>query len=64
MKIDIIMTSESDGDWYIVRIDEKTKSCIRIDNKEEGEAFFRATKIYDKYVEWGGQFKVIKETEI
>jgi hypothetical protein len=64
MKIDIIMTKESDGNWYKVRIDEKVKSCIRIDNKEEGEAYKRATEIYEFYVQAQGEHQIIREKEL
>jgi hypothetical protein len=64
MKIDIIKTCESDGNWYKVRIDGSTKACIRIDNKPEGEALAKATEIYDFYVNNEGEFQVVKEVEI
>jgi len=64
MKIQIIRTSEADGEWYKVKIDDSTQACISITEGKDAEALQRAEKIYDFCKENRGKFKVIKEEEI
>jgi hypothetical protein len=62
MKIELVKTKESDGNWYKIRVDGLTKACVSI--HEEEKDLKRATEIYDFLVETKGSFQVIKETEI
>ena len=64
MKIQLIKTKELDGDWYKIRINGFTKTCIHIIKGEEAAALDRANEIYDFYKENRGQYKVIKGEEI
>jgi hypothetical protein len=64
MIIKIIETKESDGNWYKVYADDTCKACIRIDNKEEGEALERITEIFDFWVENKGESKIIKSIDV
>lgn len=63
MKIQLIQTAESDGNWLKVKVDSSTKACISISRGIE-EAMSRAKQIFDFYVENKGQDKVIEEVEV
>lgn len=66
MKLQLIKTKESDGNWYKIYYDDRIKACIKIDTTEEGEetALRRATEIYDFLKENKGQSQIIKEDEV
>ena len=63
MKIQLIKTKESDGNWYKVVVDGLTKACIGI-RENEDKALARAMEIYDFCVKNEGVIEIIKETEI
>jgi len=63
MKIQLIKTKESDGNWYKVVVDGLTKACIGI-RENENKALVRATEIYDFYVKDEGVIEIIKEKEL
>ena len=66
MKVQIIETKESDGDWIKVKVDDKTVSCLgfgkdRLRTREQ--ALERANEIAVFCFENGGTQKVLKELE-
>jgi hypothetical protein len=65
MKIQLIETKESDGDWYKVYVNGNVKSCICKNSKirTEEESLKRAEEIFQFYYENDGKDKVIKEFE-
>jgi len=64
MKIELIKTKESDGNWYKVYVDDWPQSCIKILIGREDEALERATEIYDFLIENKGDKQIIKSNEI
>jgi hypothetical protein len=67
MKVTIVETKESDGDWIKVFVDEKPYACIgfgegRIKTREQ--AFTRANEIAVFCFENGGTQKILKELMI
>ena len=66
MKIQIIETKESDGDWIKVLVDGLTESCIGFGGSKlrtRDEAVVRANEIAAFIFENGGTHKVLKELE-
>jgi hypothetical protein len=64
MKIELVKTKESDGDWLKVYVDGNIKSCTKIYAGEEEKNLARAMEIYEWFVENHEGYKVIKSTEI
>lgn len=64
MKIQLIETMESDGNWLKVKVDNLTKACICVDLRSREEALEKAEKIYQFYVNNNGMDKIIKEVEL
>jgi hypothetical protein len=64
MKIEIIKTKESDGDWFKVIVDNRTEACVNINNRTEEEALKRAFEIFDFIAENKGKQQVIKSVEL
>ena len=64
MKIELIKTKESDGNWYKVYVDDWPKACIKIFNGREDESLKRAIEIYDFLIENKGDKQIIKSNEI
>jgi len=61
MKIELIKTKESDGDWYKIQIDGTTEQCV---NASRSDALNRALEIFDFYKENKGTIEVIKSEEV
>jgi len=66
MKVTIIETKESDGDWIKVLIDDKTHTCLGFGfgkSRTRDEALARANEIAVFCFENGGTQKILKELE-
>ena len=61
MKLQLIKTKETDGDWYKVLVDGK---CKGITNAKSDNALERATEIYDFLKENKGECQIIREEDI
>lgn len=64
MLIELIKTKESDGDWFKIRVDGHTKTCLGIRGEKEVETAKRAEEIFNFYVENKGNDQIIKSFEI
>jgi len=66
MKIELIKTKESDGDWYKICFDGTCRACFGYGTgkRSEEEALERATEVYNFYKENKGIIQVIKSEEV
>jgi hypothetical protein len=64
MKIKLIQTKESDGNWYKIYADADCKACFKIYEGEEIKSFKRAMEVFDFLLENKGGVKVIKEETV
>jgi hypothetical protein len=64
MKIKLIQTKESDGNWYKIYTDDTCQSCVKINEGDEDKSLLRATEIFDFLQENKGRSKLIKEVVI
>jgi len=65
MKVQIIETKESDGDWIKVKVDESTVSCLGFGEGKgtRDQALARANEIAVFCFENGGTQKILEELE-
>ena len=64
MKLQLIKTKETDGDWYKILVDGKYKKAISISERGEEEAYRIANEALDFYKENKGEYQIIKEEEV
>lgn len=61
MKLQLIKTKETDGDWFKILVDGR---CKAVTNAKTDNALSRATEIFDFIKENKGEFQIIKEEEV
>ena len=63
MKIQIIESAESDGNWYKVYLDGNLQSCHKKDTtyRSNEDALHEAERVFNFILENGANQKVIKE---
>lgn len=62
MKVQIVETKESDGDWIRIKIDDSTKAILKLNGtKSREEVLARAEEIAQFFWENGSPEKVLKE---
>ncbi len=66
MKLEIIKTKETDGDWLKVFCDDNCKACLKLGttSRTDEETMNRALEIYDFLKENKGTAQVIKSETI
>ena len=61
MKLQLIKTKETDGDWYKILVDDRVKAVV---NAKNDKSLDRAFEIYEFITENKGEFQIIKEEEV
>ena len=61
MKLQLIKTKETDGDWFKILVDGR---CKAVTNAKTENSLERAVEIYTFIKENKGEYQIIKEEEV